>query len=440
MSSEGDPTLLASEDALQEALLEVIQETVVLCRARFDGQLPLVAETGGFWEPAGTGSHRWVGFDRQRVAWHQVRAAIGDEIAETPTWTRAEGLVKSFLTGRVLLPVFDSNIREADFMWRAIDRCLGDQSVLRLQRRTALLRITDFLEAAKRSSDRAVCLLIVDGFSASHEFAVEPGIRVRKIRRKDLELFGAQRVPIQLPDQVFVPRADCWLWEIQYPNPRGTADGWTAVSRATEPIRVVHAAFKGGRVVTGPGLIMIDSPFPFGRGMLPRSDPMSMLSRTNQTFGRGEVRRFVVFWRTFRPLMQLDRHYLQLPVRRLHSGTNRDHQEDALVDYVIGLEALLGLDDERTEMAYRFRTRGAVLMAGSRGSRREHFRRLNRLYDLRSRIVHGLPPQNASDLSEGLEYAEHALRRVWHWFFANWRNEDSNVAGVKRIDELLIGA
>ena len=113
-------------------------------------------------------------------------------------------------------------------------------------------------------------------------------------------------------------------------------------------------------------------------------------------------------------------------------------REDALVDYVIGLEALLGTDEERTELGFRFRVRGAVVLSKVRGERRENMRRLGNLYELRSRVVHGqLPPAEA--LEKALPFAEAALRTTWHWYFERWYDEKDNRRGVAAIDEKLVG-
>ncbi len=50
---------------------------------------------------------------------------------------------------------------------------------------------------------------------------------------------------------------------------------------------------------------------------------------------------------------------------------------------------------------------------------------LKRLYDLRSRLVHG-GRVSPNDLETSLPLAEYALRKVWRWFFDHWSNEKSN--------------
>lgn len=134
--------------------------------------------------------------------------------------------------------------------------------------------------------------------------------------------------------------------------------------------------------------------------------------------------------------MKNDRHYLQIPIRRLVASGLRKDREDSFIDCVIGLEALLSTESERTELSYKFRVRGSVLLSKHRQERKELINKLKRLYDLRSRLVHG-GRVSSNDLETYLPFAEYALRKVWRWFFEHWSDEKSNEKGVIRIDEDL---
>jgi len=135
--------------------------------------------------------------------------------------------------------------------------------------------------------------------------------------------------------------------------------------------------------------------------------------------------------------MEKQHHYLQVPIRRLRMAGTRAEKEDALVDYVVGLEALLGTDDEKTEIGYRFRIRGSVLLAKRRKDRQVHIRRLRELYDLRSRIVHGRTVSK-DQLDLALPAAESALRTVWRWYFTKHARRKNNRAGIEEIDKKLV--
>lgn len=176
----------------------------------------------------------------------------------------------------------------------------------------------------------------------------------------------------------------------------------------------------------------------FGTGRGGRLQKIALTGEKYKFSGQ-EIQEFVAFWKQFRALMEGERHYLQLPVRRLRLAGTRLSREDALVDYVIGLEALLGTDEEKTELGFRFRVRGAVvLLSKGREERRENMRRLRESYELRSRVVHGHPPA-AEALEKALPFAEAALRTTWHWYFERWYKEEDNRRGIAAIDEELLG-
>ncbi len=109
-------------------------------------------------------------------------------------------------------------------------------------------------------------------------------------------------------------------------------------------------------------------------------------------------------------------HYLALPLRRLVDGLGRYRMDDRLIDYAIGLEALL-LEGAEGEYRYRFSLRGAVITTWSGGDRYEAFRELRALYDVRSKLVHGGAVSD-SDLRLNSENGERFLRKVWEWHLA----------------------
>jgi hypothetical protein len=197
-------------------------------------------------------------------------------------------------------------------------------------------------------------------------------------------------------------------------------------------------AFKQGSLRIGFGTSQVLSPFErIGRLRGGRLDQISR-GGGDYSLSSAEIPAFTKFWRKFKAIMEQDHHYLQIPIRRLRAAGTRAQKEDALVDYVVGLEALLGKDDERTELSYRFRVRGSVVLSKQRNERRLYLRKLGDLYDLRSGIVHG---QRISDekLNTALPEAEAALRAVWRWYFDRYTDCSSNQPGIAEIDAELVG-
>jgi hypothetical protein len=244
-------------------------------------------------------------------------------------------------------------------------------------------------------------------------------------------LFTTRPTPLQ-------PRSDWWICELRLKNPRGTAEGWNAANDVQANLGFALRAFKGGLLRLGLATKQVTGVFGIASQILGgRLEAISTQSNP-YTLSSGEIKKFQRFWHKIIPLLDKDSHYLQIPIRRLRTAGTRREKEDALVDYVVGLEALLGKADERTELNFRFKVRGAVLLADRRPDRKAWMQTLNGLYNLRSHIVHG-QAVGAGQLDAALPVAEDTLRRVWLWYFKNWSDQRDNKKGIDQIDEMLVG-
>ena len=79
-------------------------------------------------------------------------------------------------------------------------------------------------------------------------------------------------------------------------------------------------------------------------------------------------------------------------MHRFTLGCGRVDQADRLIDFVVALEALLLPYDKEarnSNLSYRFSLHGAFFLAEAPLERRTVFEGLKKLYDTRSRLVHG---------------------------------------------------
>ena len=97
---------------------------------------------------------------------------------------------------------------------------------------------------------------------------------------------------------------------------------------------------------------------------------------------------------------------------------------------MVGLESLLGKQNERTEMGYRMAMRGAFVLSEYPSDRTQLFQDLVKLYNIRSQIVHGTNIGSA-ELGASVDLAERSLRNCWRWFFNNWSEESNNRKGIE---------
>lgn len=127
---------------------------------------------------------------------------------------------------------------------------------------------------------------------------------------------------------------------------------------------------------------------------------------------------------------------LRLPFRRFRLSSTRRDDNDKFVDYIIGLERLLAADSENLEVTFRFRLRGAALLPESFGKERKRISLMNKLYKIRSKIVHG--SENPEQVSALLPETE----KVFVAVFSNYAKLLSTTKGDKeitrRLDDALV--
>lgn len=97
-----------------------------------------------------------------------------------------------------------------------------------------------------------------------------------------------------------------------------------------------------------------------------------------------EIAEFTAFWKEF---SEIDPH--NFAAYRFNLADIRPYLSDRVVDHVESLEYLLVLDSGEHEIAYKFRSRGALMFGTDTETRRKVYADLKRAYDLRSAIVHG---------------------------------------------------
>ncbi|MBI4336336.1 MAG: hypothetical protein HY683_00705 [Chloroflexi bacterium] len=150
---------------------------------------------------------------------------------------------------------------------------------------------------------------------------------------------------------------------------------------------------------------------------------------TRYVLTRKLAKRLKKAWPRLREILGSESHYLRLPALRLLDGASRDRADDAIVDYSIGLEALLTAG-ARDELSYRLALRGAHILTWDGGNRKQRFNELRDFYNVRSSIVHGSKIPQA-DLEGARSVGESALRAIWWWCF------DQEADGLKRATQIV---
>lgn len=89
----------------------------------------------------------------------------------------------------------------------------------------------------------------------------------------------------------------------------------------------------------------------------------------------------------------------EVALHRFHMGAAAASKADAIIDFVIALEALLLGADGEGELSYRFRLNGAHFLGRNPAERRTVFNELKQMYNARSQLVHGKKPLTSTELA-----------------------------------------
>ena len=329
---------------------------------------------------------------------------------------------------------------EIGYLERTLDLYFDRAGAFKVELGIVSQVVDELIAYLNKDSIDIVCLFALEDFSAPNEFHLGDNARVRPIRQEELREFGLIREgPIRpgFTNSGECPQSEWWICEAHITNPKGTFIGWNYAQAFQDKVRLGLHLFKEGRFSVIP--LRTFQLEPFERMMSGFGGLRTWGSRRGEHYSLSsdEFEELNEFWQQYQEVVDQDNHYLQLPGRRLDTSAARAQAQDAIVDYVIGLEGLLSTASERTEIRYRFAVRGSVILAEKPDQRPLLFRQLKNLYDLRSAIVHGGTPTK-EDLEAALSLGETALRKCWKWYLEHYRTDKDNKKGVERIDELLL--
>ncbi len=277
----------------------------------------------------------------------------------------------------------------------------------------------------------------------------EEGVIIRTIEKEELwELGSDSTMPIpplslQMPTLALslklVPSDNWYILEIKLKHRHNDTQTATMLYAIREAIVANLAiAAKGGFILLPIGMNTKFGPNATGT--------MTYGSRMPRQFGPfpGAVTVIIdqttrlqlqEMWPKVKEIMLSTSHYLSLPLRRLIDGLSRTRFDDRIVDYAIGLEALLLGDSKQDELSYRFRLRGAMVLGEAGEDKHQAFKDFKDFYNARSAIVHGgsLAKLNLSSLADN---GERFLQKVWRWHLDQGLTQDG---AIEKIDQRILG-
>jgi hypothetical protein len=139
-----------------------------------------------------------------------------------------------------------------------------------------------------------------------------------------------------------------------------------------------------------------------------------------------EVPRLQEFWRDFRGIK--DRRF-RLACERLWRGVLQQDPRDAILEFVIGLEAICHVGEG--ELSFRLAGRAAAALGKTADERLRIFKEVRRAYKYRSAVVHGEAPRAEHAACEN---AERILRDSVHF----WLREPALMEKPDQLDDRLV--
>lgn len=428
-----------SESDLRNVAADLIAEAISTAKELYNGVFPIVAVPTMWEEPQEDGGYQG---ERKSIAMLDLGSTWNlnrDMLAIGPKWLQANAVIKSYQQGKGTSPD-DSSFLAPDLCSQIVTNYLKLVESFELQE-DAIKSVCEALIAYCNSAEDVFrSVVALEGFNAPEAFQLVNNGEIRPVTLEELEELGQDHPLVsgrRYDFEAMHPRSDWWICEFRQSGAKGTPLAWNNLHRVFPYLGPCLRLFKTGQCKMD--TIRISNAGSFGPGMYGSGGRANVLSWRGDPYSltADEVRKLQGFWPKFLVLMKLDNHYLQLPARRLEFGGERIRLEDSLIDYMIGLESLLGKAGERTEMGYRMAMRGAMVLSPVSTDRSKRFAELRDLYNLRSRLVHGenLEPDK---LGESVDLAEEALRSCWHWFFNNRPGDSDNKKGIDEIDSRLL--
>lgn len=425
-----------SESDIKAICTELITKAVALGREVYQAaDLPMNELEITWLEEGSTGTRAHI---VQRIDFEDFWEQCGERLRQSSEWMNAESTIAAY----------EKQLGTAipSFFGMTLSYPIGliEEYLFRAKRFEVLSGIIDsatvlLLEYCKSSTFPVVSLMALEYFSAASAFELTSNIQIRPISKDELVEFGIVNFQIDLRNASEqwrqLPSSDWWICELKTNVPKENISNFNNSERVLDYIPLALRLFQRGKI----GAISLKtSPVgSFKFGMSTRSGITRDFTIRGDSFSFSEVdiARFQEFWGKFITLIQDESHYLQLPARRLAFGGQRIRLEDALVDYVIGLEALLC--EGGLELSYRMSLRSAIILSLALDDKFERFKDMRNIYSMRSDIVHG-NAFKSERIMWATQIAEDALRSIWNWFFENWAAEKNNKRAIDEIDSLLL--
>lgn len=425
------------ETTIIEACDKLITEFINIVKNGLDShELPLQTIPYNIMEPSGPGGYSGRECFIEEMDFGEIWHKTEKSVTSCSAWKEATVAIQTLIATKDISLSWPGDV--SNLLTQLFNLYLKETGYIEYKKSITHKVIGQMIDQLNAPGFDCIGLIVLNNFKADYPFELEKNIVFRPINVKDIELLVNRSPFSSIHDSANWIYSDCWVCEIKKMNLRGTFDAQNKISEmAHNEIPLVLRMFKQGNARINLGVLKVASAFE-GSGISRggRIEDLSSGSPKYQLSGV-EIKGLIKFWRKIQFIIDSKDHYLQIPLRRMRHAGTRIEKADSIIDYVIGLEALLGTKSEQMEIGYRFKVRGSVILAKKRRERLEYISKLATLYKLRSIITHGSHVSN-KELEEYIPFAEAALRNIWRWYFNHYPLDSNNEAGINKIDGDLV--
>ncbi|NQW23680.1 MAG: hypothetical protein HQ475_09585 [SAR202 cluster bacterium] len=282
----------------------------------------------------------------------------------------------------------------------------------------------------------------ITDFEAEAEFDLSEGIKFRRLNMDDIKRFGrVYQSGIAGMIQPFTSdrrlNLKDWICVAEQTSLKNTMEVINSHRNLGDDIAAALSLAASGRSAFTMLANKWKSPY-MDMGVMSSGNPFFSTGQAGQVFlNESGIHDFQEAYSAIREISEgSELQYLKLPLRRLRSASSRSNNEDHIVDFVVGMESLLTDDTESLESTFRFRLRGASLLSSAHGTAREKIDLMNKIYDLRSRVVHG----NAMDaeVKAMAPQVETVFKEILRWYINRSKPIGDSKAVVRKIDEMFV--
>jgi hypothetical protein len=313
-----------------------------------------------------------------------------------------------------------SQFNEDTVISRALEDAL-DTGTLQVDRDTVSRKIEDLRKYAMATERECVALMPLPGLKSSlFPFEVEKGIEVDNFTDNEIDacagvgvlrpmfegmpLLGAEecvgvRIKIALPARTIKPsemesfrdtQLASMAEEVTKPHKFGDRSQHH-LAELVEDILFVLRLTRSEFVGTLGFVLTTTSHMGTARTWGNRSTRQNV--RTSYELDYSTAGEIKELWAIMRDQRNSSRSLPTICVRRFNAALDRIALDDAVVDHLIGAEALYlkdaGSPEERGELAFRLALRAASFLEKEELDRKTIYKFMKRAYDLRSRVAHG---------------------------------------------------